>query len=229
MRPLVTRYGLIFLSLAIVSGLGAAQLSGSALALLAWMALGFVMVSVSYFTETPKLLGKRQNGTLAPLTVALCMPVMLLNHALWWLMRRTRAEDPHNEVAPDIHVGGLPRPEDLPEDTQTIVDLTFEFTAHPEIRRHLGYRSFPMLDDGFPDPAEVEQIVSSLVDRPGPMLIHCAAGHGRSATLAAAVAIARGHFESVDQAELEMKRARPRIHIQARQRARLNQWIDQRK
>lgn len=222
---LVTRYGLIFLSFGLASGLAAANLPGPARWLLAWASLGFVLVSVAYFTETPQLMGKRQDGTLSPVTVCLCFPVLLLNYGLFHLMRTLRDEAIVDEVLPGLHVGGLPSPGDLPEEIETIVDLTFEFIAHPEVRRHPGYRSYPMLDDGFPGPARVEQIVRELADRPGPMLVHCAGGHGRSATLAAALLIARGQFESVEAAERAMQKARPLIRLRALQRERLAAWL----
>ena len=76
----MTRYGLIFLSFALACGLAAAHSSGAALGLLAWASLGFVLVSASYFTETPQLLGKRADGRLSPVTVSLCLPVLLLNY-----------------------------------------------------------------------------------------------------------------------------------------------------
>lgn len=225
---LVTRYGLIFLSFGLTCGLAAANLPGPARWLLAWATLGFVLVSVAYFTETPQLMGKRKNGTLSPVSVSLCLPVMLLNYGLFHLMRLVRDEAIVDEVLPGLHVGGLPSPADLPEEIETIVDLTFEFIAHPEVRCHPGYRSYPMLDDGFPGPARVEQIVGELADRPGPILVHCAGGHGRSATLAVALLLARGEFETVEAAEQAMQQARPLIRLRALQRERLAAWLGSR-
>lgn len=224
----MTHYGLIFsgigLGLGLTALLGGPYVHDAIVGVLGWAALGFVYVGMAYFRERPAMLGKRQDGRLALWVTALCLPVLVLNYAYWWIGRMRRAEAPSNEVAPGIHVGGLPGPYELPEDTRTIVDLTSEFYAHPEVRKHAGYRVFPILDDGFPPPREIEAIVTTLLDAPTPMLIHCAAGHGRSATLAAAVGIARGDFTDPDTAERTMQATRPRIRFKSTQRERLLRW-----
>lgn len=61
-----------------------------------------------------------------------------------------------------------------------------------------------------------------------PVLIHCAHGHGRSATVLAAVLIAGGATEGVAGAEAAMKAARPRVRLNRRQRAALLAWLDAR-
>jgi protein-tyrosine phosphatase len=53
----------------------------------------------------------------------------------------------------------------------------------------------------------------------GPVFIHCAAGRRRSATLAAAVIIARGLARDVDAAEALMKLKRPVVRLGQQQRA----------
>lgn len=220
----MTRYGLIFLGLGLSVAALALRLDGAALALLAWTALGFAIIALAYFTERPALLGKRPDGSIAPWTLVCGMPVMLLNHGVHWLIR-PRDEPPCDEVAPGIHVGGLPTLQTLPTDIATIVDLTSEFIAQPQVRCLPGYLSYPMLDDGFVGPDELEAIVRELDARPGPVLIHCGSGHGRSSTLAAALGIVRGHFASPEDAEIQMRRVRPRIGYKAVQRERLGQWF----
>ena len=219
---------MIFLSLAaVVAGVAAWVDDFAATYLLGWTSAGFSIIALAYFGERPQLFGKRASGTLAPWAVVSCLPVFLLNYGLYYLQRIVRSEEAANaEVAPDWFGGRMPTPAELPAGTTTIVDLTAELIAHPEVRAHAGYRSFPMLDDGFPASAELERIVSALVDRPGPMLIHCAAGHGRSATLAAALGLVRGHFDDPNHAEQQMRLARPRIKLRSLQRERLRQWFE---
>ena len=220
----MTRYGLIFLGLGLGVAAWGLQLGGAAFGLFAWTALGFGMIALAYFTETPALMGKRANGTIAPWALAWGMPVMLINHLVHWVIR-PRDEAPCDEVAPGIHVGGLPKLETLPEGVDLIVDLTSEFVADPQVRRHPGYRSYPMLDDGFVPPARIELIVRELDRQGSSMLIHCGSGHGRSSTLAAAVGIVRGHFASPAEAEVAMQQVRPRIRYKPLQRERLDQWF----
>ena len=60
------------------------------------------------------------------------------------------------------------------------------------------------------------------------VLVHCAHGHGRSATVLAAVLIAEGQARGVDDAEGLLKAQRPRVRLNARQRAALKQWLVER-
>ena len=60
-------------------------------------------------------------------------------------------------------------------------------------------------------------------------MIHCAHGHGRSATLLAAILIADGSAQSIDAAEKVMKASRPRVRLNRRQKGALKQWLADRK
>jgi hypothetical protein len=219
----VTRYGSIFLALALGFAGLAVAVSGVPRFVLGWTSEGFLLICVAYFAERPGVFGKRPDGSVAWWALVLGLPVLLLEYLLLF-SQRFKAEAPHDEVAPEIFVGAFPSLETLPPGTETIVDLTSEFAARREVRRHPGYRCYPMLDDGFPAPGEIERIVSELVDREGPMLIHCAAGHGRSAALAGAIGLARGHFRDPRHAEASMRHRRPKIRFKSLQRERLEAW-----
>ena len=219
------RYGAVFGAFA-TSLFVFAWLSSSAVAvLLAWVGLGFSQVAFAYFGGWPAVFGKRPDGTLAIWSVLIGWPVLLLGHAIVAAKRASGREPANDEVAPDIFVGRLPIPRELPPQVAAIIDLTAEFNAHGEVRRHPGYRNFALLDDTFPEPSELDRMVAELVDVSEPILIHCAAGHGRSATLAAALALARGHFSDVAEAEAGLQAARPGIRLRATQRERLTQWF----
>jgi protein-tyrosine phosphatase len=221
----VTRYGLIFLMISLGFLAIASRCEGAAMGLLAWFSLGFSLLAAAYLLERPQLFGKRPNGTLAPWAVVVALPVVVLNYGLWTFKSLLREEPANHEVAPRIFVGRLPLPGDLPEGITAIVDVTSELIAHPQVRIHPGYRVYPMLDDGFVEAGELERIIAELVDLPGAILIHCAAGHGRSATLAAALGIARGHFADPEHAETAMRRVRPKIKLRRQQRERLAAWF----
>lgn len=57
------------------------------------------------------------------------------------------------------------------------------------------------------------------------VLIHCAHGHGRSATMLGAVLVAEGHAATAEEAEALMKAKRPRVRLNPRQKLALKQWI----
>lgn len=62
-----------------------------------------------------------------------------------------------------------------------------------------------------------------------PVLVHCAHGHGRSATVLAAILIADGRAAGVAEAEALMQAQRPRVRLNRRQRAALLAWVARRK
>lgn len=83
-----------------------------------------------------------------------------------------------------------------------------------------------------PTPKQIEEGVQFALDQAAQgraVLIHCAHGHGRSATLLAAILIADGSAVSIEEAEKVMKRSRPRVRLNRRQRAALKQWLANRK
>lgn len=221
-------YGLVFSLIgSLIAGLALFSASRGypeLAALLAWTAFGFFFGALAYVRERPQMFGKGQDGRLGRVVTLLCLPGLALNLLRWWIERKLSSEPVTNEVAPGLHVGGLPAPADLPPGTRTIVDLTCEFYAHPRISEHPGYRNYPMLDDSFVEPNELEAIVQTLLTAPTPILVHCAAGHSRSASLAAALGIARGDFKDVEAAERAMQVARPRIRYTSVQRERLTRW-----
>jgi len=70
-----------------------------------------------------------------------------------------------------------------------------------------------MLDTGILDDDAFLALVREVADWPGPVYIHCAQGHGRTGTLAAAVLLAKGHCDSVDAAIARLRAARPRLAL----------------
>ena len=68
------------------------------------------------------------------------------------------------------------------------------------------------------------QAVDAVLAAPGPAFIHCAFGHGRSATIAAAVLVRRGDA-TLDGVERMLRAARPRIGLNAHQRRALAEAV----
>ena len=56
------------------------------------------------------------------------------------------------------------------------------------------------------------------------VLVHCAHGHGRSATVLGAILIAQGLAPGAAEAEALMKVQRPRVRLNRRQKAALQEW-----
>lgn len=59
--------------------------------------------------------------------------------------------------------------------------------------------------------------------------VHCAHGHGRSATVLAAVLINEGKAADADEAVALMRRARPKVRLNKKQARALAAWIEHNK
>ena len=224
------RYGILFTSLAAaIVSIGLA-VGGARSLFIAWLGLGFGQVGLAYLLQLPLLLGKRPDGRVTRLAWMIGAMPITLNHAILLGLRVFGSEHPCDQVAPGIYVGRRPTAAELPEGVMTIVDLAAELAAAKPVRKHPGYLSFPILDNTIPTFAVLEQLVRVLLPRLelGPMLIHCAAGHGRSAAVAVAVSVARHDFATIALAERGLALARPGIALTAWQRRGLEQWLSER-
>jgi protein-tyrosine phosphatase len=59
----------------------------------------------------------------------------------------------------------------------------------------------------------------------GPVYVHCAAGHGRSAMFVAALLLASGRLASVSEAEAFMREKRPEVRLSSSQRELLDMFL----
>jgi protein-tyrosine phosphatase len=127
-------------------------------------------------------------------------------------------EDCYNEVAPGIFVGRRPLPGELPPEISLLVDLTAEFPEHPLVRAGREYLAMPMLDAGVASEAAFRKLVQQIASCSGQVYIHCAQGHGRTGTVAAAVLVEQG-LAATPQAAIEMlQRVRPKLSLAKNQR-----------
>jgi hypothetical protein len=143
------------------------------------------------------------------------------------LLGRLR-EDFANEVAPGIRVGGLPFPFDrkrvIAGGTTAILNLCLEFPDLLGLRKDsaLSYRRVPAVD-GVALTDEQCRISTAWcmneLDCDRRLLIHCAKGHGRSATVAVAVLLARGFATDIEHGYSILRAARPGIRLGPRQLA----------
>jgi protein-tyrosine phosphatase len=133
-------------------------------------------------------------------------------------MRLFSREPCCHEVAPGLWLGRRPLRREVPADVVLVVDLTAEFFAARGVRAGREYLALPTLDGTAPDEAALRAAVARLADHPGPVYLHCAAGHGRSALLAAALLLARGLAADHHQAEARLRQVRPRVRLTRRQR-----------
>jgi protein-tyrosine phosphatase len=204
---------------AIAAALTALALWSGAWGLL-YLAAISAAVTVVYAARSPRLFGKRPDGTLAWYAWLLWAPLFAYQWLVHVGVRHLTREPVADEVAPGIWVGRRPRVHELPAGTAIVVDLCAEFPVSAGVKDGRAYVACPTLDATSPTPAELVDLVDRVLAAGGPAFIHCAFGHGRSATVAAAVLVRRGDATLAD-VEGKLQARRPRIGLNATQRAAL--------
>jgi protein-tyrosine phosphatase len=214
-------FGVVFGSLAAVALFVATELGGAVRWPVAWTAVALAGVGGVYVLDWTRAFGKRADGTLSPLHLTLWWPFLLLVRLLHEAQRMLLREAACDEVAPGLWVGRRPRQGELPPGVTLVVDLCAELPAATGVatRARHRYLASPVLDATAPTDAQLERVVEAILAAPGPVLVHCAAGHGRSAAVAAAAAIARGHFDDLAAAEAVLRVRRRWIRLNREQRA----------
>ena len=209
------RYGSLVSLAAALFGLAAWKLS----VLFVWPALSFGLVAAGYFGLGAWMLGKQKDGTRKAWGYLLGGPFIAFMHALRFALTKARwREDPWNEVASGIYVGRIVPLAKLPADVQTVVDLTSEHLEDPALRDEKTYVCLPTLDGSAPGVDELVDLLRRRKDWPGAIYVHCAAGHGRSALVAACLVVLGGFADTVDEAMKLMKKERAKIHLVPLQR-----------
>jgi len=181
----------------------------------AYPAFSFALVGVGYLGSGAWMLGKGRDGTRRWWGYVLGGPFLIFmrvgREVLW---RAHHQEAAYDEVGPGIYVGRWLRRDALPEDAAVVVDMTSELTAPPCVRALTDrYICLPTLDGSAPSEAELHELLERLADHQGPLYVHCAAGHGRSAMVAATLLVSRGHAADVAGAVALMRRARPGVRL----------------
>lgn len=211
------RFPLFFFALAGLCGYALSLTSGPARWLWLWPALSAGVFGLAYAGLGPRAIGKGPSGRQHPALRLLHLPTLALLGGIWHLQRLLGREPAVDEVAPGVWVGRWLYPSELPPECGLVVDLTCEFAPHTGVLARCDYLTLPTLDGTPPSPAQLAQ-VQELRDHPGGILFHCAQGHGRSATCAAVLMIARGLAGDVEEAEATMRAARPGVRLKPVQR-----------
>jgi len=201
---------------------GLTQLPGGVLLL--WLGLSFLVVAAGYAGIGPRVLGKRKDGTVHPLSGTILIPYRLLLEGLWQLQCRLTKEPAAHEIVPGLWLGRRPGPQDLPPGVALLVDLTVEFPRACRGVSGCDYLALPCLDAAAPEWRSFRAAVRKIAANPGPVYVHCALGHGRSATVVAAVLIARGHAADPSEAEARVLSIRAGVGLNAGQRALLRRF-----
>ena len=214
------KYGLIFLILGLILLSGAGWVFESPLArlLVAYTAISFLVVSFGYLLHQPAVWMKRKDGTINPLGYLLCLPLHLLNWISLQLATRNERNGALHEIAPNLWLGRRPSASEasalVAEGEWAVVDLTSEF-QETRLLRNGKYLCLPILDHTAPTPTQVESALGFIAaERPArKVLVHCALGHGRSATIVAAWLLRNKTVKTAIEADQRLRQIRPGVRL----------------
>lgn len=185
-----------------------------------WFAGASAVLAYAYAVNQPAVFGKRPDGRLAPLSVIVLLPYLLFAWGFFRLkLAWLRGAPAYHRVADGLYLGRRPYPAELPEDCTLVVDLTAEFPAHPELVAARPYRCLPTLNRHVPSESEFCTLLDELRRWDGPLYLHCGAGRGRSAMVAAALLVLRGSARDAADAEDQLRRVRRSVRLHPAQRA----------
>lgn len=185
--------------------------------ILLWPAAVLLAVAIVYLASAPRAFGKRPDGTLAWWSWLAWAPLLGYMRLLHELARWATDEPVANEVTPGVWVGRRPRRHELPPGIAIVVDLCAELPEAPGVATGRRYLAIPTLDATSPTRDEIVRAVDAIDAAGGPAFIHCAFGHGRSATVAAALLVRRGDA-TLDSVEPLLRARRPKIRLNEYQR-----------
>lgn len=187
-----------------------------------WLGLCFVIMGWAYAVGEPRIFGKNADGSLSFFRVFLLLPYVAVVGLVWHAQRRFSREAPFHLVDRGLYLGSWPRANDCPHDVDLVVDLTAELPR--DARGTFEYWLVPTLDGCSPTIEKLTELAERIAKHPGAVYLHCAAGHGRSATVAAAVMVVRGTKPTVEEAIAHLHATRPGVRVNAVQRAVLDAW-----
>ncbi|WEJ75086.1 phosphatase PAP2/dual specificity phosphatase family protein [Pseudomonas sp. PSE14] len=202
-----------------------ASAGGGAWLWLCWPSASLALVALCYLGIGAEGFQKHTDGRHSLAVSWLLAPYLLgawINSRAW-----TRLHPQPDEVLPGLWLGRLPGAADLAARPDlAVLDLCAELpcAAHSE-----GYASLPLLDLVAPS-AEQCRTGAELIDTlrsHGPLLVCCALGYSRSATVVAAWLLISGRAATLEDAVAQLRRARPQVVLKAEQLAVLAQIAGQ--
>jgi protein-tyrosine phosphatase len=186
-------------------------------------AIAFIGVGCAFLLGKPGFFMKNASGTLSPLSYLIFWPYFTLNTITLGLFRVFSQENALDEIVPNLYIGCQLSFVDYKRfrslGIKSTLDLTSEFGEVGFIRTRQNYFCIPLLDMTAPTLNQLEEAVSWISARlsEGPVFVHCALGHGRSATVVAAFLVKRGIVNDVKSAVEFIKAKRSGVDLHSKQ------------
>lgn len=178
-----------------------------------YAAFSFALVAAAHGLKRPGWFMKRPDGTIRPVAWLLLGPYFAAGAGLLRLRWLIRPSPAWSQVVPGLYLGRqLSRREARRRLTfapRAVIDLACEFAEPHPLRASPGYLLLPVLDDTAPALEQLRIGTGHIAAHlpAGAVYVHCAAGRGRSACLAAAYLLRAGLAQTAEEA-LELVRGR---------------------
>lgn len=182
-----------------------------------WFAVAFAVVATAYGLGNPRLMMKRENGSQPVWSWIVLWPYFALAYASFWLHRTLK---PRNvgmaEIAPGLWFARRPSKSEAHANVSRwsgVLDLTAEFGKAPVETE--AYRCLPLLDGTAPTEAQLRDGAAWISERLqyGPVLVHCALGHGRTGCMVITWLMLNGHVGSVDDGISKLRALRSGVGL----------------
>jgi len=190
-----------------------------------YLTLNFGIVTLAYAARSPRIWAKQPDGRLSMVRAAVMWPCHALNQAMFRVMLLTTSSRPFDVITPGLFLGRrLAGAEGGLRPFRAVLDLTAEFTEPPALRGVEQYLCLPVLDHTPPKPEQLQGALEFIEAhrQAGPVFVHCAAGHGRSALVMAAWLLRTGQAPDPDAAMARLRQSRPNVALNPEQRAALD-------
>ncbi|MGC3959152.1 MAG: dual specificity protein phosphatase family protein [Verrucomicrobiota bacterium] len=225
------KYGIIFLILGcLLLACGWMMESRMAQFAAVYSTLGFLAVGIGYLLKLDAVWLKRRNGTLGLVSFAFYLPLHVLNWLSLRLATCNKNYPSRHELVPNLWFGRRPFSCEakamLANESWAVVDLTAEFSEPKDLRRG-KFLCLPTLDHTAPTPSQIKAALRFIAAEKAThkVLVHCALGHGRSATIVAAWLLQNGLAKTVADAESKLREIRSGVRLKSSQRRLLDEML----
>jgi hypothetical protein len=204
--------------------------------LVMWLGISVVLAGLAYLIQFvakdgARLFSKKADGNLHPITLMVFLPFISSRYVNVLLYRLFSREAAATDIDGDLWLGGRIFPWDWRtlkgSQVRAVLDVTAELPGDPGMKGDdYNYLALPVLDGTGPT---LDQLILGVewalghIEAQRPVLVQCTMGHGRSATFAAGVLLARMRAKTIDQAVEMMSSKRNRVRLNRSQRSSLEQ------